>query len=362
MGRGHLPALDRHGAAAGCHRGADPHPRLQRHENRTPGTVARRLDGDLYRAQWDAAAQSDADWVVITSFNEWHEGSDIEPSKEHGEKYLRLTRKYAEQFKQHSRQAGDAKPADAKAGAGLSQAARAKLKQKLTNKRVGMLGGLNPVGVFLAGQVGIEPEQVTWDELAAGEAKQFDLLIFGGGEEISAPGEQADKVIDSLKAYLQSGGKLALLPSGPMPMHRSGGGDTLQAMSKLEMPLRVAGSDGVRGWEDPPENGELTFTSPEDRLRGLSETWAFPETGDLRWRPLDASELPDNANATPLLVLENEKGESLGQAATIVTRAEGGRVGYVWHRLLAGPHRDKLIAAMLSRLAEPSESEGEGSS
>ena len=67
-----------------------------------PGYDARRGDGDprvkprrngrTYDAMWRAAIQSRADRVTITSFNEWHEGTQIEPAApagRHGEyRYL----------------------------------------------------------------------------------------------------------------------------------------------------------------------------------------------------------------------------------------------------------------------------------
>jgi len=42
-------------------------------------TVARD-EGKYYRKSWDAAIQCQADIVSITSFNEWHEGTQIEPA------------------------------------------------------------------------------------------------------------------------------------------------------------------------------------------------------------------------------------------------------------------------------------------
>jgi Glycosyl hydrolase family 99 len=55
-----------------------------------PGYNARRADGDLkvkrrrhgltYDSMWRAAIASGADQVTITSFNEWHEGTQIEPA------------------------------------------------------------------------------------------------------------------------------------------------------------------------------------------------------------------------------------------------------------------------------------------
>ncbi len=47
--------------------------------------------GAFYRACWEGAVQSQADWTVITSFNEWLEGTHIEPSVTYGNTYLDLT-------------------------------------------------------------------------------------------------------------------------------------------------------------------------------------------------------------------------------------------------------------------------------
>ena len=66
---------------------------------RTPGLVIEREEGMLYWRWWQQAIQSQVDWVIITSFNEWHEGTEIEPSREWGEQYLQMTRKFAQQFK-----------------------------------------------------------------------------------------------------------------------------------------------------------------------------------------------------------------------------------------------------------------------
>jgi len=50
---------------------------------------------------WNAAIKADPDWVMITSFNEWHKGTEIEPSIEYGEKYVELTAKLVREFKEY---------------------------------------------------------------------------------------------------------------------------------------------------------------------------------------------------------------------------------------------------------------------
>jgi len=61
--------------------------------------VIEREEGGLYRALWEQALKDSPDWVLINSFNQWHSGTEIEPSAEFGEQYLTLTRDFAARFK-----------------------------------------------------------------------------------------------------------------------------------------------------------------------------------------------------------------------------------------------------------------------
>ena len=44
---------------------------------------------------------SNPDWLIVSSFNEWIEGSYIEPSVFYSDKYLQMTREFVWQFQQH---------------------------------------------------------------------------------------------------------------------------------------------------------------------------------------------------------------------------------------------------------------------
>jgi hypothetical protein len=63
-----------------------------------PRPVTERNDGETYRILWQAAIAANPDWILITSWNEWHEGSEIEPSLQYGDRYLRETAVYARSF------------------------------------------------------------------------------------------------------------------------------------------------------------------------------------------------------------------------------------------------------------------------
>ena len=58
-----------------------------------------REDGAYYAQTWQAAIASNPDWVIVTSWNEWPEGTYIEPSQAYGDRYLQLTREWATRFK-----------------------------------------------------------------------------------------------------------------------------------------------------------------------------------------------------------------------------------------------------------------------
>lgn len=56
-----------------------------------PGYVVERENGSYYTSFWATAISSSPDHYIITSFNEWHEGTEIEPSLEYEYKYIDLT-------------------------------------------------------------------------------------------------------------------------------------------------------------------------------------------------------------------------------------------------------------------------------
>ncbi|MBN2505473.1 MAG: DUF5010 domain-containing protein [Verrucomicrobia bacterium] len=66
---------------------------------RAPLVVDRR-DGRFYEEQWLKFLRRPSPFVMVETWNEFHEGTDIAHSREHGRRYIELTRKYADRFKQ----------------------------------------------------------------------------------------------------------------------------------------------------------------------------------------------------------------------------------------------------------------------
>ncbi|MBI1972245.1 MAG: hypothetical protein HYS53_03000 [Candidatus Aenigmarchaeota archaeon] len=48
-------------------------------------------DANFYNTTWDAALSNKSKWTVIATFNDWNEGTQIEPSLERGFEYLDIT-------------------------------------------------------------------------------------------------------------------------------------------------------------------------------------------------------------------------------------------------------------------------------
>lgn len=66
---------------------------------RASGFARDRENGAYFARAWQAAIASRPSWIVINSFNEWPEGSYIEPSAAFGDQYLALAAEWSGTFK-----------------------------------------------------------------------------------------------------------------------------------------------------------------------------------------------------------------------------------------------------------------------
>ncbi len=304
---------------------------------REPGLAVPRHGGRSYRVQWEEAIRADPHWVLITSFNEWHEGSEIEPSAEFGRQYLDATAEFARRFKPRPRS-----PQRPERAAGdISETDVARLRERLDGLTIGLLPGAeSPAFWFLAAEVRADVHSVTWADVAAGRTTPdaYPLLVYAAGEGYRATVKTEGDVDAGLEAYLKAGGFLLAMPAGPWPFHRNAAGKPVNRSARFGLTLR-------HGWERPAEGRSLTFVQPERRLEHLPREFAFPETGDLRWRPFVPRDVKRHV---PLLVLRDGQGKALGEGIAYAEPATGGRVLYVWFRLLRGPRARAVLCDALT--------------
>jgi hypothetical protein len=64
--------------------------------------VTDREGGKYYSRQWQSALDMRADWIVVTSWNEWLENTQVEPSVRYGALYTHLTRLWSAHFRRQS--------------------------------------------------------------------------------------------------------------------------------------------------------------------------------------------------------------------------------------------------------------------
>ena len=294
-----------------------------------------RYDGNLYRAQWEAALKARPDWILLTSWNEWHEGSEIEPSVEFGHRYMELTRQYAREWRRLPRRGQPPRATRL-----LSERNRQALRERLRARPVAVLpDGFSRASWFLQEQ-GIIPEPVSWRDVAAGRVSpaSHPVLLYAAGEIYQTSVEKEGDVVAGLRAYLASGGTLAVFPSGPMPFYYSAPGQSVHDATRVGLPLRI-------GWEHPPAT-ELSLVPADHRLPHVLKYFSFPKEGDLRWRPLLEEDLAWPADYTPLIHLRGEE-KDYGDAAALVHYTggplAGGRIVYAWFGLFNLPKTDEIL-------------------
>ena len=297
---------------------------------RTPGLAVQRYKTRLYRAQWEEAIKADPHWILITSFNEWHEGSEIEPSFEYKHEYLELTGKYAKQFKSKKRSVHQQT-----ATKGLSKEEKSKLLKKFEKQRVGILPSASSMAFWWLMDLGIAMDVLSWEDVVGGKLtpEKHPLLLYCCGEHYRRTVNKTGDVDEALAGYLKAGGFLAVLPGLPWPFYYDENNKAVSNSGRFG--LNIKG-----GWERPPQDLKLVFVQPQRHLPHLPEQFPFPTSGDLRWRAFFAGK---DTKHTPLLQLKDGEGKYLGDAAVYAELKDGGRIAYVWFGLLNGPHAEGLL-------------------
>lgn len=321
---------------------------------REPGLRIERYDGVSYRRQWEEATKADPHWILITSWNEWHEGSEIEPSSEDGRQYLDLTAELAARFKSAGRRLK--RPSDSQK-AGITDQEKLEQVEKLRGIKIGVLPDFELSTVWPLLSLPDRPELVSWEDVAGwsdSSAEEYPVLIYAANETYRQTVRRSGDVDEGLLRYLRAGGFLVVFPSGPMPFYYDVQRRAVASHDKLGLPLSVSGPGG--GWEEPPEGTDLRFLQLGDRLPHVPATFPFPAQGDRRWRPFRRSQLAHGDTFLPLVELRDAEGKLYGDAVAYVhhkaSRPTGGKVLYVWFGLLDSPHGEALLHDLFAFVGE----------
>jgi hypothetical protein len=324
---------------------------------RKPGLRAERHDGKTYRVLWEEAVRADPDWVLITSWNEWHEGSEIEPSWEHGDKYLRSTKPHAERFRATPHSAvpvPDTAP-------GLAPEQAQSLRDLYRGQTIGVLPNYGHRVVFWLADVGIELKELTWQDVLDPQldAERLPMLLYAGDEHYVRTVHQDGDVISALQRYLSSGGLLMAFSHQPYPFFYDETGRPNNVAGRLGFPIYGSGAmrrgepldqSFVQAWESPPPGVGLTFRVDGQRLPGLPATAVFPMDGDRRWRPATEALVAEADRYLPLARLVDAEGRVYGDGIAYVEHREsglsGGRNLYVWMRMADVLGTDEMLLSL----------------
>jgi hypothetical protein len=325
---------------------------------RKPGANLERADGRLYDLQWKVALETQPDWILITSFNEWHEGSEIEPSAELGDKYLKATAEWTAAW----RRSRPAKPV-ATGAIEASRKADAELKKLIArqvNGRIGLLNGIGSLGMRLmpaTTRLGlVEPADLVDGKVTVGS---HPLLIYTSGESYPTKVRSDNDVPKAIAGYVAAGGNLLIFSDLPFPFYYDGNGRPVEAGRLFD--LYLLGSyatrsgkafdqdNGPAGFETPPPGLNLMFAVAAD-LGSLPSSLPFPTGGDRRWRPACRTLDRDPSRPYwPLMKLVDQNGRDWGEAVAVFGSKDpkAGRVVYVWFRLADVAGLDGFLVDLL---------------
>ncbi len=324
---------------------------------RRPGTNAERHDGATYAALWQEAIAAAPDWVLVTSWNEWHEGSEIEPSIEYGARYLHMTEAATRRFRE-----SPTREPIAWEPTGMSAEQRAALGELYEGRRIGLLPGYGGDLTLILADSGIAVEEVAVADLVDPPVLTPDrlpVLIHAAHERYVQTVHEPRDVDRALLRYLADGGLLLVAAHGPFPFYYNEAGEVVMGAEQFGLPIvhsgrEVPGADGALGWEEPPEVEGLEFAFDAERLPGLPETAPFPDTGDLRWRPTCRALNADAEVYLALASLRDAQGRGYGDGIAYIERSGDapGKVLYAWMRMGDVVGQAELYFALLRFAAD----------
>lgn len=194
----------------------------------------------------------------------------------------------------------------------------------------------------------LTPEQLV--DPAVFNAEAFPVALYLCGEIYWQTVREPEDGDAALLKHLRHGGRLLVLPSGPLPF----------CYNQAHKPVGSAGKFGMRmgagAFSEPPEGRSLAFhrDPAHDALAAFPDRFPFPlpHEADQRWRPINGP-ADEGARYVPWLTLRDETDRTYGEGAAAAEFDAGGRVLYVWSSLLAREEarRTILMAALRYALA-----------
>ena len=298
---------------------------------RDPGLACSRLEGGTYRAGWESAVGSSVRWVLITSWNEWHEGSEIEESVEFGDRELRATGEWTRRFKDPSARPIPLPPSES----------WGPFAARWRGGTIGLLGSPGTVAPDIATS-GLPMRFISMRSFCTGRvtAKDCPAMVYTGGEDIRTRFEDGANLPDAVSRYRAAGGVIVFASSQPWPWHRDL--DSGRTAYSREVGLPMLG-----GFEEPP-TAEMRFEF-HGPLADLGPQ-PFPTEGDQRFRPCGGP-AAESLKIVPLATLHSADGTDQGPGiALISSRDEAERIApmvYVWFRMWDVVDREELLRRIL---------------
>lgn len=310
---------------------------------------AERYDGKTYRTMWEEAVKTKPDWVLISSWNEWPEGSEIEPSLELGDQYLKITAEYAKPFLNSqtvSVSAGNAPPR-------FAPTAKNEFYRLLAGRSVGVLmQDIRLDAEFWSSYCGASVQRLTWSDLidpAKFSASKFPVLFHVAPEHFVGSVKTSGDVKKALVRYLREGGFFVSLPFQPWPLYYDDSQDGKPAAITDELHL------GINSWPGLPEPKELRFLINAKAFPSLPTSIPFPTNGDLRWSGTSRARVPRSDNYVPLVQLSDGQNRYFGEGAAYIEfrtlPVSPGKAVVVWMRTAETIGEDKFYPALFEFIA-----------
>jgi len=298
---------------------------------RDPGLACSRLDGGTYRAGWESAVGSSVRWVLITTWNEWHEGSEIEPSVEFEDRELKATREWAHRFKMPRARPIPLTP---------SQSWKP-FVSRWQGGTIGLLGSPGTVAPDVATS-GLPVRFVSMRALCTGRvtAKDCPVMVYTGGEDVQTRFENGANLPDAVARYRAGGGVIVFASSQPWPWYRDLDSGRTAYSREVGLPM-------LNGFEDPPASDmRFQFHGP---LADFG-TQPFPTEGDQRFRPCGGPGA-ESLKIVPLATLHAPDGADRGPAIALISSRDGpprsAPMVYVWFRMWDVVDREELLRRIL---------------